>query len=122
MELLVLLEVAFLSVSESQGDAEGHESDGWNQKDHHASADGALAVFGSGFGGAVAHRTSLAEGRGCRQENRGDEKRGAKLHFGPSERIRKASGKKIIIRAKHTTREAMVSHFMRETSNFMCMK
>ena len=119
---MILLEIAFLSVSESQGYTEGHESERWNQKDHYALADGALSVFGSGFGGAVAHGAGLAEGRACRQENRGDEKGSAKFHFGPSERMRSASGKKIIIKAKHTISEAMVSHFMRETSNFICMK
>ena len=122
MKLLNLLEVAFPSVAESQGDAKSHESDCWDQENYDAFADRALAFFRSGFGGAVAHRAALAEGRGCREKKGSDKKCDAKLHFGPSERMRRASGKKIIIRAKHTTSDAIVSHFMRETSNFMCMK
>ena len=117
-----LLEVTFLPVAESQCDAQGHETDRGDQKDDHAFADGALALSGGCLGGTVAHGTSLAEGRDRGQQKSSDDQWSAKSHFTPSERMRSASGKKIIIKAKHNTREAMVSHFMRETSNFMCMK
>ena len=122
LELLILFEVAFLSVAESQSDSDGHEPHRREQKDNDAFADGPLALFGSCSGSAVAHRAGLAESRTGREKKRGNEDDGAKLHFTPRERMRSASGKKIIISAKHTTREAMVSHFIRETSNFMCMK
>jgi hypothetical protein len=36
--------------------------------------------------------------------------------------MRRASGKKIIINARHATKEHMVNHFMREISYFICMK
>jgi len=121
-----MLEVASFSVAKSQGDAEGHEAERRDKKDDDAFGDGPLASRGGCFGGAVAHRAGLAKGWRGRHENSnaedGGKQGGTKFHFGPSERMRKASGKKIIIRAKHTTREAMVSHFIRETSNFMCMK
>src|SRR5271157_810998 len=122
MSLRILLDVAFLSVAESHGDSDRHEAEGREQKDEDASADSALAFFGSRFGCAVAHRAGLAKSRGGREEKGGEETDGSEFHFAPSEMMRSASGKKIIIRAKHTTREAMVSHFIRETSNFMCMK
>src|SRR5258707_320077 len=43
-------------------------------------------------------------------------------YFTPKEMMRRASGKKIIMSARQATREHIVSHFMRETSYFMCMK
>lgn len=43
-------------------------------------------------------------------------------HFTPKEIMRMASGKKIIIKAKHTTRAHIVIHFILLISNFMCMK
>ena len=36
--------------------------------------------------------------------------------------MRRASGKKIIIKAGQATKEHMVNHFIREISYFMCMK
>ncbi len=36
--------------------------------------------------------------------------------------MRRASGKKIIIKAKQATKEHIVNHFIREISYFMCMK
>jgi hypothetical protein len=120
--LLILLEIALFAVAEGQTKTERHESQGRDQENDYASADGSLACSGSRLGSAVAHGARLAEGRDGAYQKNCDENGKPKFHFGPSARMRKASGKKIIINAKHTTREAIVSHFIREISNFMCMK
>src|SRR6266487_1914513 len=118
-----LLEVALPSVTKCQSDAERHHSERRHQKYNHTFADSLLSVLGSCFGGAATHGTALAEGgRSPQQEHRG-EKCGANSHFTPNDSIRKASGKKkIVIRIRQATTEHMVSHFIRDTSYFRCMK
>jgi len=59
-----VFEVAFFAVADGQGQAEGHEADGREEKDEDAAADGTLAGGGGSFGGAVAHGTGLSEGGG----------------------------------------------------------
>jgi len=81
-----LLMIAFLAVAESHPYTQGHESQRGNEEDDDAFADGALAVFGGGFGGAVAHRAALAECRSAgEQPDQGEEdgeERGAEFHVG----------------------------------------
>ena len=44
--VLVMFEVAFFAVADGQGQAEGHEADGWEEQDEDAAADGTLAGGG----------------------------------------------------------------------------
>jgi len=119
---LALLEIPLSSVAERHPDAERHESNWRKQKYDHPFADGSLPILGSRLGCAVTHGAGLTEGRRDPQQKRNGENSDALLHLTPSEMMRRASGKKIIIKAKQATREHMVSHFIREISYFMCMK
>jgi len=63
----VLLQIALLSVTKRQTNAEGHKSDWGNYKYEDASADGLLSVLGGRGGGTAAHGATLAE-RGRRPQ------------------------------------------------------
>src|SRR6266446_1954415 len=118
-----VLEIALFSIVERQTNAETHDSRRRHNQHKHAPADGFLPVLRSRRSRAEAHRAALAErGRGPGRKHQ-DENGGAKLHFTPSSIIRLASGKKkMVIRMRQATTEHMVSHFIRDTSYFKCMK
>jgi len=114
--------IPLLAIADRHARSQSHESHWREQQYQHAAADGSLAVFGCSLGGAVAHGATLAEG-GRRPEHQKYREGGeAQLHFTPRCKIRNASGKKTSIMAKQNTSELMVTHFMGEISNFMCMK
>jgi hypothetical protein len=117
-----LFQVPLLSVPKRGPYAEGHETEGRKQENHYTLADSPLPILGSGLSRAVTHGAALAKGRHGPQQKEGGKHADSYLHFTPSEMIRRASGKKIIIKARQATREHMVNHFIREISYFMCMK
>jgi hypothetical protein len=134
----ILFLVTLPAIAKSQTYAQCHDSQRRGHQDHDTSSYGLLAVFGSCRSGAVAHRTALCERRNCPQTQQPNQQDKAtsyrtrpdtltrslhrRFHFAPNERMRNASGKKTIIMARQNTSEVMVSHFMRDTSYFMCMK
>src|ERR1700687_240332 len=121
--MVEVLEIAFLAVAKRQRNTQRHESNRWEHKYHDAFADSSLAILGGRLSRTVAHGTSLAKSRCGPQEERQDEKRGANSHFTSRSMIRRASGKKkMVIKIRHRTTEVIVSHFMRDTSYFKCMK
>ena len=122
LQRMRLLQIPFLSVTKCGPHAECHKTERRKQKNYDPFADGSLSILGSRLSRAVAHGAALAKGRRGPQQEEGGEHADAYLHFTPSEMIRKASGKKIIIKARQATREHIVSHFIREISYFMCMK
>jgi len=123
IELLeLLLQIPFLSVPKCRPDAECHETERRKQENHDPFADGSLPILGGRLGCAVTHGAGLTESRRDPQQKGKGKNSDAWLHLTPSEMMRRASGKKIIIKARQATREHMVSHFMREISYFMCMK
>src|SRR6266852_1236108 len=107
--------------------AQSHEGHGREQQYQHAAADGVLAFLAGALGVAVAHGATLAEGGYCPEHQKYREGGQAQLHFAPTIptprcRIRNASGRNTSIMARQNTSELMVTHFMAEISNFMCMK
>jgi len=139
--LAILLLVALPAIAKSQTQAKGHNSEGGSHQDNNASANRLLPVSGSCRSRAVAHGATLGERRRCPQAQKPEnsdrpldrsrlcapfrksfEGLHQRAHLPASEIIRNASGKKTIIMAKQKTSEHMVSHFMRDTSYFMCMK
>ena len=117
-----LLQISFLSIPICRPNAESHETEWRKQENHNPFADGSLPILGSRLGCAVTHGAGLTEDRRDPQQKGKDENSDTYVHLTPSEMMRRASGKKIIIKARHATREHMVNHFIRETSYFMCMK
>jgi hypothetical protein len=125
--------IALPAVAKSQAYAKGHDSEGRSHQDCDTSAYGLLPVLGRCRRRAVAHCATLGKGRE-RPEAENNDQQGSRLHrathgmlfrnshLTPNEIMRKASGKKTIIMARQKTKEVMVSHFMRDTSYFMCMK
>src|SRR5207244_11855753 len=85
--------------------------------------DSSLAVLGGRSSHAEAQPEALGEGRRRPQRKQQAEYRSAQFHFTPSSIIRLASGKKkIVIKMRQAMTEHIVSHFMRETSYFKCIK
>src|SRR6266403_737772 len=119
---LAFFDILLFAVAECHPHAERHKSKRWNQEHYNSSADGSLPIFRSCLCRAVTHGAGLAEGRYGPQRQKSGENGGTKLHFTPSERMRTASGKNIIIRARQTTSAHIVSHFICEISYFICMK
>ena len=117
-----LLQIPFLCIPKSRPYTECHETEWRKQENHDPFADGSLPILGSRLGSAVTHGAGLTEGRRDPKQKRNGENSDALLHLTPSEMMRRASGKKIIIKAKQATREHIVSHFIREISYFICMK
>src|SRR5690242_2640269 len=117
-----MVEVALFSIPERHPDTHCHDSHWRNQQHHHALANCLLPFLGTSRGSRVAHSASLAKDRGGPQAQECYEHGGAQFHFGPNAMMRRASGKKIIIKAKHSTRAHIVIHFICVISYFMCMK
>src|SRR5882762_5334357 len=118
-----ILEIAFFPVMKCQPDAEAHDSRRRDYEHKDAPADGSLAVLRRRRGRAEAHRAALAERRRDPHRKHQDENGGAKPHFTLKSIIRLASGKKkMVIKIRQRTTEVIVSHFMRDTSYFKCMK
>lgn len=134
MVAAILFLVTLPAVAKSQSHAQGHDSKGGSHQDSDRSAKGLLPILRSGRGRTVAHRAALCERRdhpqaqnSNQQGNRTPYRMHAsalhrRSHLTPNERMRKASGKNTIIMARQNTSAHMVSHFMRDTSYFMCMK
>ena len=134
----ILFLIALPAIAKGQAHAECHDSEGRSHQNGDTSADRFLPVSGSCRSGAVAHGATLREGRRRPQAQKPDQRGQAapygtgfrarhrmwfrRSHLTPSEIMRNASGKNTIIMARQNTSEVMVSHFMRETSYFMCMK
>ena len=117
-----MIEIALLSVTKSHPDAYGHKSDRRSKEHNHRTTDRHLPLLGGRGCRAVAHSAGLGESGHCPTAQERDRGCNPKFHCAPSCRIRSASGKKTIIIARQNTYEHMVSHFIREISNFMCMK
>src|SRR6476660_2702306 len=109
-------------VADDHACTQRHEGDWGQQQNQHGAADGVLALFTRTGGRAVAHDTALTEGRSSPEQQKYREREQAQLHCTPRWRIRNASGKNTSIMAKQNTSELMVTHFIAETSNFICMK
>lgn len=117
-----LFEVPLPPVTKRHSYPERDKSERWNNQYRHASAQSPLALLGGCGSRAIAHSTSLPESWRGPEEERSSKNGGAQSHFALIVKIRRASGKKIIIKARQTTSEHIVSHFIREISYFMCMK
>ncbi len=134
----ILFLVTLPAIAKSQPYSQGHNSKGRSHQDYDSCSNGFLPVFGSCRSRAVAHRTALREcGNGPQAEQPNQQgsttpdrirlcalnrTSNGRSHLTPKEIMRNASGKKTIIMARQNTSEHMVSHFMRDTSYFMCMK
>jgi hypothetical protein len=130
----ILFLVTFPAIAKSQPDAHRHDCKRRRHQDFDGPAKSLLPVFRSGRSCAVAHRAALRE-RGGRPQAQKPNQHGSatpcptrlwrlhrRSHLTPNEMMRNASGKKTIIMHRQNTSEHMVSHFMRDTSYFMCMK
>ena len=134
----ILFLIALPTIAKRQAHAESHDSEGRSHQDCYASANRFLTVFGGCRSGAVAHGATLREGRRRPQAQKPNQRGQAarngmglrarhrmwfrRSHLTPNEIMRNASGKKTIIMARQNTSEVMVSHFICDTSYFMCMK
>ncbi len=110
------------AVTDCHARSQCHKGNRREQQDQHSAANGILAFLACAFGGGVTHDATLAERRDSPERQQYRQSREAQLHFTPKCRIRNASGRNTNIIAKQNTKELMVTHFMGETSNFMCMK
>ena len=93
-------------------------------QDQNSIANRLLPILGSASGVAIAHGAALGEtGRSPKQRHQ-RERSQAQLHRAPTPRCssRNASAKKIHIKDKQTTSDAIVNHFIVDTSYFICMK